>query len=189
MKFTSVSDERVLSSGPQKGGSFPVDRVTPQPPMSFAIQKRTLAFNYSKQYAPFGVNRKQNGFLEKVCKSVLFFAHIPEMDSPEWQTGALSGPDWRWNHEGSGSVYLRRCRKGCLGKIIPGYHKSYPAVNSFFIVLRSLRYYVADPAIIERIGRIFLHGDRPVHFHEPVLNKHRFLLSAHRDQAFFGNRA
>jgi len=23
--------------------------------------------------APFGVNRKQNGFLEKVCKSVLFF--------------------------------------------------------------------------------------------------------------------
>jgi len=60
--------------------------------------------------APFGVNRKQNGFLEKVCKSVLFFAHIQEMDSPEWQTGAFAGPDWRWNLEGSGSVYLRRCR-------------------------------------------------------------------------------
>jgi hypothetical protein len=45
------------------------------------------------QNAPFGLNRKQNGFLETVCKSVRFFAYIPEMDSPEWQTGAFAGPD------------------------------------------------------------------------------------------------
>ena len=31
-----------------------------------------------------------------MCKSVWFFAHIPEMDSPEWQTGAVAGPDWGW---------------------------------------------------------------------------------------------
>ena len=109
-KSTSVSDVRGLRSGPQNRGSFPFDRATYPDPLSFASQKRTLAFYSSMENAPFGVNRKQNGFLEKVCKSVLFFAHIQEMDSPEWQTGAFAGPDWRWNYEGSGSVYLRRCR-------------------------------------------------------------------------------
>jgi len=57
--------------------------------------------------APFGSNRKQNVFLEIVCKSVHFFAHIPEMDSPEWQTGAFTGPDWMWVPEGIVSVDLR----------------------------------------------------------------------------------
>ncbi|MDO9323838.1 MAG: hypothetical protein Q7T80_02665, partial [Methanoregula sp.] len=91
-----------LCSGPQKGCSFPFDPPTPPPPLSFASQKRLLAFYSSMQNAPFGVNRNQNGFLEKVCKSVRFFAHIPEMDSPEWQTGAFAGPDWWWIPEGFG---------------------------------------------------------------------------------------
>ncbi|MDO9324881.1 MAG: hypothetical protein Q7T80_07985, partial [Methanoregula sp.] len=59
----------------------------------FASQKRILAFYNSMQNAQFGVNRAQNGFFEKVCKSVRFFAYIPEMDPPEWQTGAFAGPD------------------------------------------------------------------------------------------------
>ena len=37
-KFTSVSDVRVLRSGPQKGGSFPFDRATPPAPSGFASQ-------------------------------------------------------------------------------------------------------------------------------------------------------
>jgi hypothetical protein len=88
-----VSAEWVLSSGPQKGGSFPFDRATYPDPLSFAFQKRTIAFYISMENAPFGVNRKQNGFFENVCKSVRFFAHLPEMDSPEWQTGAVLGVD------------------------------------------------------------------------------------------------
>ena len=99
---------RGLRSGPQKGGSFPLDRATYPDPLRFASQKRTIAFYSSMQNAPFGVNRKQNGFLEKVCKSVRFLAHIPEMNPPEWQTGSFAGPDWKWIHEGFVSVYLRR---------------------------------------------------------------------------------
>jgi hypothetical protein len=45
----------------------------------------------------------QNGFLENAGKSVLFFAHIPETDSPEWQTGAVAVPDWGWIPEGPGA--------------------------------------------------------------------------------------
>jgi hypothetical protein len=110
VKFTSVSDVRELRYGPQKGGSFPLDRATPPAPSGFASQTFVLAFYSSMQNAPFGVNPAQNGFLENVCKSVRFFAHIPEMDSPEWQTGAVAGPDWGWIPEGFGSVYLRRYR-------------------------------------------------------------------------------
>jgi hypothetical protein len=89
--------------------------------------------------------------------------------------------------------FQRECspmrRNGDMGKINPGYHKSYPAVKSFFIVVRSLRQNVTYPAIIEWISRIFFHADRPVHCRSPFLDKHRLLLSAYRDQGFTSIRA
>ncbi|MDP2797209.1 MAG: hypothetical protein Q8N94_06845 [Methanoregula sp.] len=36
VRFTSVSDVKALRSGPQKGGSFPLDRATYPDPLSFA---------------------------------------------------------------------------------------------------------------------------------------------------------
>jgi len=93
-----------------KRGFFSISATVGRSGLSFASQKRTLAFYSSMKNAPFGVNSAQNAFLENVGKSVLVFAHIPEMDSPEWQTGAVAGPDLGRIPEGSGRVYLRRCR-------------------------------------------------------------------------------
>jgi len=32
--------------------------------------------------------------LKKVCKSVRFFAQVQEMTFPDWQSGAVTEPDW-----------------------------------------------------------------------------------------------
>jgi hypothetical protein len=46
------------------------------------------------QNAPFGLNPWRIAYFKKVCKSVRFFAHVPEMTFPDWQTGAVAEPDW-----------------------------------------------------------------------------------------------
>jgi len=46
------------------------------------------------EIAPFGVNRAEWAFFEKVCRNSMFFAHVPEMGSPDGQSGALAEPDW-----------------------------------------------------------------------------------------------
>ena len=94
MKSTSVADERVIRSEPQNSGSFSLDRATYPAPLSFASQKRTLAFYSSMENAPFGLNTDEIAYFKKVCKSVRFFAQVREMTFPDWQSGAVAEPDW-----------------------------------------------------------------------------------------------
>ena len=77
------------NSRSQNRPSFPHDRATPPTPLSFASQKRPLAFYSSMENAPFGVNRAESAYFKKVCNTASFFAGIPEMDRPDRQTGAL----------------------------------------------------------------------------------------------------
>ena len=109
VKSTSVSDERVIRSEPQNGGSFPLDRATPPASLSFASQKRILAFYSSMENAPFGVNRSDNAILENVCRNSMFFARFPEMALPDGQSGAVAKPDLGGGMQLSGRGCLRQC--------------------------------------------------------------------------------
>ena len=91
VKFTPMSDERVIRSEPQNRPSFHFDRATPPATLSFASQKHLLAFYSSMQNAPFGVNRAQNAFFENVCRNSMFFAHVPEMTPPGLAIRGRSG--------------------------------------------------------------------------------------------------
>ena len=54
------------------------------------------------EIAPFGVNRAEWAFFEKVCRNSMFFAHVPEMGSPDGQSGAVARPDWELGDRVSG---------------------------------------------------------------------------------------
>ena len=62
--------------------------------MSFALQKGPLAFYSSKQIAPFSLIPEEYAISEKVCKSVRFFAVIPEKGVRIGQSVTSMGPDW-----------------------------------------------------------------------------------------------
>jgi hypothetical protein len=78
--------------------------------LSFAFQKRTLAFYRATQNAPFGVIRVENAIPEKVCKSAAVFAHnsgngvsgraIRGLYGLEKRGGRGTIPDWGSPTEG-----------------------------------------------------------------------------------------
>ncbi|MEI7650218.1 MAG: hypothetical protein WCJ47_10995, partial [Methanomicrobiales archaeon] len=84
------------------------------------------AFYSAKQNAPFALNRSQNAFPEKVCKSVRFFAQVREMTFTDWQSEAVSKPDW--------GVGMQVSRWGDLQ------WKFCPPVSAFFCFFSHVQY-------------------------------------------------
>jgi len=67
--------------------------------MRFAPGKRLLAFYSSMENTPFGANRAENSFFEKVCKSVPVFADyagkgVPGGGIRGWRKAGLGVRRW-----------------------------------------------------------------------------------------------